>query len=334
MLHDRIETPGDGVIVFQGMQDHTAESVKSLEGFDRAYAEESQTITQRSLEMLRPTIRTPGSELWFGWNPRSSSDPVDKLLRGEHPPPNSIVVRTSYKDNPFFPDVLEEERLYDLEFNRGRYAHVWEGEYEPRAVGAIWDRATINEHRRAEAADLERIVVAVDPAVSAEDGSNEHGIIVCGIGADGRGYVIEDASLVGAPRQWADRAIAMYDKHEADAIVIEINQGGDMVKHTLQSVRPSLPVIEVRATRGKHVRAEPISSLYSLGMISHVGAFETLEDQMCLMTASGYEGDGSPDHVDALVWGMTELFPKLTRKTPRKTPVVERSVVPQGWMGG
>lgn len=333
VLHDRIETPGDGIILFQGMADHTAESIKSLEGFNRAYCEEAQTLSTRSLELLRPTIRQPDSELWFSWNPRSASDPVDMLLRGEHPPDNAVVVQANYNDNPFFPEVLEQERLYDLEHNRERYAHIWEGAYEPRAIGAIWDRATINEHRRAQAPDLERIVIAVDPAVSAEDGSNEHGIIVCAMGADKRGYVLEDASLVGAPRQWADRAIAMYDLYEADAIVIEVNQGGDMVKHTLQSIRPGLPVIEVRATKGKHVRAEPISSLYSMGYISHVGTFETLEDQMCLMTAAGYNGEGSPDHVDALVWGMTELFPKMTRRRPVETPVPERVFVEQSWLG-
>ena len=108
VLHDRIETPGHGTILFQGMADHTAESIKSLEGFDIAYVEEAQTFTKRSLELLRPTIREPGSEIWFSWNPRSASDPVDAFLRGLETPTNSTVVRTSYRDNPFFPTVLEE----------------------------------------------------------------------------------------------------------------------------------------------------------------------------------------------------------------------------------
>ena len=101
---------------------------------------------------------------------------------------------------------------------------------------------------------------------------------------------------------------------DADAIVVEINQGGDMVKHTIRSIRPDVRVIEVRATRGKHVRAEPISALYSIGKISHVGSFPQLEAQMCLMTAAGYEGEGSPDRVDALVWAFIELFPRLTQR--------------------
>ena len=334
VLHDRIECPGGGILLFQGMAEHTKESIKSLEGFDVAYVEEAQTLTAGSLEMLRPTIRKPSSELWFSWNPRHASDPVDNLLRGPAPPADARVVRTSYQDNPFFPAVLEEERAYDEQHKRDRYGHIWLGEYEPMAIGAIWDRLTLHQNRRAEAPDLERIVVAVDPAVTAEEGSNWHGIVVCGQGADGRGYVLEDGSTRGSPRQWANRAIAMFDKWEADSIIIEVNQGGDMVRHTLESVRPAIPVIEVRAARGKHVRAEPISALYSLGRISHVGAFPELEDQMCLMTAAGYEGKGSPDRVDALVWGMTKLFPAMTRKpAPPAGPRERPHTGPGAWMG-
>jgi phage terminase large subunit-like protein len=323
VLSDRIETPGDGVIVFQGMQDHTAESIKSLEGFDIAYVEEAQTFTKRSLELLRPTIRNdsisgrPASELWFSWNPRDAKDPVDAFLRGPTPPENSAVVRSNYLNNPFFPDVLEEERIYDEINSRDRYAHIWLGEYEPAALGAIWDRITIHNTRVEEAPRMSRILVSVDPAVSSEELSNEHGVLCGGLGEDGDGYVLEDGSRQGTPHQWAERAVALHDKHDADAIVIEINQGGDMVRHTLKTIRPNIRIIEVRATKGKHVRAEPIAALYTLGKIHHVGTFPELEDQMCLMTASGYEGKGSPDRCDAMVWLMSELFPRMTRKVDK-----------------
>lgn len=319
VLHDRIETPGNGLILFQGMQEHTKESIKSLEGFDVAYVEEAQTMTAGSLEMLRPTIREPGSELWFSWNPRSASDPVDMLLRGEAQPPDAIVVRSNYIDNPFFPEVLEEERAFDEQNSPARYAHIWLGEYEPMAVGAIWDMATINRYRRTRenVPDMKRIVVSVDPAGSAEPGSNETGVVVCGVGEDGRGYVLDDLTLTGTPQQWAERAVAAYDLYGADAIVAEVNFGGDMVANTIRAQRPQLRVIQVRAARGqsKHVRAEPISALYTLGKVSHVGAFPKLEAQMCLITAAGYEGEGSPDRADAMVWGFTELFGKLTKRS-------------------
>ena len=339
VLNDHIIAPNNGLILFQGMQDHTAESIKSLEGFDVGYVEEAQTMTTRSLEMLRPTIRQdktakrPGSELWFSWNPRHSSDPVDQLLRGPELPPNAIVVRANYRDNPFFPDVLEEERAFDERTNPVRYGHIWLGEYEPAAVGAIFNRQNIHDNRREAAPNLARIVVAIDPAISAEAGSDETGIVVVGLGEDGRGYVLDDYSTKGPPEQWASRAIAAYDLHEADAIVAEVNQGGDMVKHTIQAVRKAVRVIEVRATRGKHVRAEPISALYTLGKISHVGAYPELEGQMCLMTAAGYEGEDSPDRVDAMVWGFTELFPKLTQRKQIKAPPTKqaRGYNPHRW---
>jgi hypothetical protein len=321
-LDDRIVAPGDGLIIFQGIQEHTAESIKSLEGFDVAYVEEAQTFSKRSLEMLRPTIRKdptptwPGSELWFSWNPRNAEDPVDGFLRGPVLPPGAVVVRANYTDNPFFPKVLEEERAYDEAQKPDRYAHIWLGEYEPSAVGAIWDRLTLHRGRRPveDVPPLDRIVVAIDPAMSSEEDSDEHGIVVCGLGSDGRGYVLDDFSCRGTPERWASRALAAYDLHEADAIICEINNGGDLVKRNIEAVRKGPRIIEVTASRGKHVRAEPISALYSLGKISHVGTFQQLEDQMCLMTAAGYEGNGSPDRVDALVWGMSELFPKMIRK--------------------
>ena len=330
ILESEIKTPGGGAIIFQGMQDHTAESIKSLEGFHVAWVEEAQTLSARSLEMLRPTIRAPRSELWFSWNPRNAKDPVDAFFRGESPPDNAIIARVNYDQNDHFPDELEAERQLDERSNRDRYGHIWLGEYEPTAIGAIWDRAALHEQRRASAPDLKRIVVAVDPAVSNEADSDEHGIICVGMDEGQRGYVLDDASLRGSPRQWAERAIATYDRFEADAIVIEVNQGGDMVRHTLESVRKDIRIVEVRATRGKHVRAEPIAALYSLGRVSHVGTFPKLEDQMCQMTAGGFDGTGSPDRVDALVWGMTELFPAMTTKIAPRRPRVQARA---GWMG-
>lgn len=328
-LHDRIETPGGGLIIFKGMQDYNADSIKSLEGFDWAWCEEAQTMSARSLELLRPTIRKPGSELWFSWNPRSDEDPVDKFFRGEKAPPDSVIVEAQYEDNPFFPDELEAERKHDEEANPDRYGHIWLGHYEPMAIGAIWTRQMFHKNRRKDVPMLKRILVGIDPAVSAEDGSNEHGIIVGGEGTDGRGYILEDGSMTGGPQEWAERACVLYDKWDADGIVVEVNQGGDMVKHTLRTVRPTLPVIEVRATRGKHVRAEPIAAAYALGRISHVGTFSELETQMCQMTAAGYEGQGSPDRVDAAVWLATELLPDLTAHKVQQSamPKVDRSWV-------
>ena len=120
---------GDGMIIFQGMQNHTADSIKSLEGYDCAWVEEAQSLSQTSLDMLRPTIRKPGSELWFTWNPRQASDPVDALLRGKTPPKDAVVLPVNFDDNPWFPDVLKDEMEYDKRRDPDKYLHVWRGEY-------------------------------------------------------------------------------------------------------------------------------------------------------------------------------------------------------------
>lgn len=129
---------GDGKIIFQGMQNHTAESVKSLEGYDRALIEEAQSLSQKSLDLLRPTIRKPGSELWFAWNPYNATDPIDVLLRGVNPPKDSCVVEVNYHDNPFFPDVLRDEMEYDRSRDIDKYNHVWMGGYVKNSESRVF----------------------------------------------------------------------------------------------------------------------------------------------------------------------------------------------------
>ena len=144
VYRDVIRTPKDGLIVFQGMQDHTAESIKSLEGFHRAWAEESQTLSPRSLELLRPTIRWEdkerglASELWFSWNPRRKTDAVDMMLRGDILPTGATVVSANWSDNPWFPTVLEHERIDCLEQTPEQYDHIWEGGYATVLSGAYY----------------------------------------------------------------------------------------------------------------------------------------------------------------------------------------------------
>jgi phage terminase large subunit len=140
IFQDKIETPGDGVMIFQGMQDHTADSIKSLEGFGRAWIEEAQSISARSLTLLRPTIRAEGSEIWASWNPRRKTDAIDEFLRGQKPP-GSIVQKVNWRDNPWFPDVLNEERKLDLARYPDRYEHIWEGDYARALEGAYFANA-------------------------------------------------------------------------------------------------------------------------------------------------------------------------------------------------
>lgn len=177
------------------------------------------------------------------------------------------------------------------------------GELLEDVLGALWSAEGLNECRVDSAPDLVRVVVGVDPAVS--DTGDETGIVVAGRDARGEGFVLEDASLRGTPDVWARKVVEVFDRHLADAVVVEVNQGGQMVAEVLRTVRPSLPIREVRATKGKLTRAEPISAMYEQGRVHHVGKFLELEEQM--VTWSPAAGK-SPDRMDALVWAFTELL--------------------------
>ncbi|MFA5506960.1 MAG: terminase family protein [Vulcanimicrobiota bacterium] len=227
-----------------------------------------------------------------------------------------------------------------------------EGEILDDVPGALWKREDIDKARWKEVPeDIERLVIAVDPATSSEADSDENGIVVVGLVRNKDGYaegvVLEDGSLKGSPEEWAQKAVHLYRKWSADRIVAEKNQGGEMVSSVIKAVDRSVPVELVHASRGKIIRAEPISALYEQGRIHHVGTFDKLEDQMCVFSVDNIRGNGfgSPDRVDALVWGLTKLFDKVTgRRRPsysssnqglQKTTYASTSYSPSStaWMG-
>ena len=183
------------------------------------------------------------------------------------------------------------------------------------AEGALWTSAMIDALHIDTPPPLARIVVAVDPPTTGHAGSDACGIIVAGITEEGRGVVLEDATVQGVrPAGWAEAAIAAMARWDADRLVAEVNQGGDMVEEVLRSVDPDVAVTKVHAARGKTARAEPVAALYERGHVQHLRGLDRLEDQMCRMTQTGYDGKGSPDRVDALVWALTDLVLRRTRK--------------------
>ena len=261
-----------------------------------------------------------------------------------------FVTRGATRDNS---DNMAESFMREIESKYGGTRlgrQELEGEILDDIPGALWSRESIDDSRVKEAPkDLERVIVAVDPATSSEENSDETGLVVVGLGRDadgyGRGYVLEDGSFRGTPEEWARKAVALYRKWSADKIVAEKNQGGEMVSSVLRSVDRSVPVTLVHASRGKVVRAEPISALYEQGRVHHVGRFDKLEDQMCLFSVDNIRSPsfGSPDRVDALVWGLTEIFNKITsvRIVPEKEDQVMNYThaaysnlhdIPTGWM--
>jgi phage terminase large subunit-like protein len=189
--------------------------------------------------------------------------------------------------------------------------------------GALWTRDVFDAHRikgewvgnSIRCADgreiqMQRVVIAVDPSGSSgdENNSDDIGIIAAGKGVDGRGYILGDYTCNMAPAGWGRRAVEAYRRFMADSIVAEKNFGGDMVRFVIMTADPGVPVRMVTASRGKSVRAEPVAALYEQGRVSHIEGMEKLEDQACQMTGDGYIGEGSPDRLDAAVWGLSDLM--------------------------
>lgn len=181
--------------------------------------------------------------------------------------------------------------------------------------GALWTTAMVEGCRVDRLPELDRVVVAVDPAVTGGAASDECGIVVAGVVTSGepkdwRAYVLEDATVRGGPTEWARAAIAAMDRHKAERLVAEVNQGGDLIESVVRQIDPLVPFRGLRAARGKAIRGEPVAALYEQGRVKHLRgpSLGALEDQMCRMTLRGYEGKGSPDRLDALVWAIHELM--------------------------
>jgi phage terminase large subunit-like protein len=223
-------------------------------------------------------------------------------------------------------DNLPADYLRELEAMPERMRRrFWLGQFQSATENALWSYELLDRNRVVDAAnpppDMQRIVIAVDPSgASGEEGerSDEIGIVVVGLGADGRGYLIEDLSGAFGPAEWGRIIVTAFERHDADVVVAETNYGGAMVGEIIRAARTrdnarSIPFKEVKASRGKVVRAEPIATLYEQNKVSHVGYFERLEEQLCSMTTSGYRGDRSPDRADALIWALHEIFPAVVR---------------------
>ncbi len=213
-----------------------------------------------------------------------------------------------------------------------------EGRFTDATPDALWRLEDIEKWRAmGELPDMQRIVVAIDPSgTDGDDTSDAVGIVVCGLGVDGNGYVLEDLTVNAGPQVWGNVAVTAFDRWRADILVAETNYGGAMVKGVIDAQRRGIPFRAVTASRGKVVRAEPISSLAEQGKIRHAGRFHRLEDELCAFTQRGYMGDRSPNRADAMVWAFSELFPAIGRQ--QRAKVVPSVMTPQiggnlGWMG-
>ena len=220
----------------------------------------------------------------------------------------TLLTRSATRDNAHnLADGFLERIVSDYEGTRlGR--QELDGELIEDHPDALWKRPQLESLRVKVVSPLRRIVVAVDPPVTGRKTSDDCGIIVAGLGEDDIAYVLEDATISAAqPTAWANKVAAAYLRWQADMVVAETNQGGDMVETILRTIDPELPVRQVRATRGKWLRAEPVAALYERRRVRHVGVFPELEDQMCNFGPAGLSSGNSPDRLDALVWALTHL---------------------------
>lgn len=215
-----------------------------------------------------------------------------------------------------------------------------EGEFADATPNQLFSDETIETWRVLDGTvpDMVRVVVAVDPSGSGDVDNADNdaiGIVVAGLGTDGNAYVLEDLTVKAGPATWGRIAADAYQRHAADVIVGEVNYGGAMVQHTIKTAAPRAPYKSVNATRGKVVRAEPISALYEQGKVRHVGQFREMEDELSAFSTVGFLGDRSPNRADALIWALTELFPGMVaqKREPREGVLKRNLAGAGGWMG-
>ena len=290
----------------------------------------------------RQTLR---AKAYYDCNPSSKGHWTYKLFHEGRDPQSGkpLENRDSYAHMLMNPDGnwdnLTPEYKAELESlpERQKQRFLY-GKYSEIAEGALWSIETIEKWRERgdELPDMQRIIVAVDPSGSGdeENASNDAiGIIVAGLGTDGYGYLLEDVTVKGGPKKWGGVVASAFDRWGADRVVAEKNYGGEMVRFVLQTARPGTPITLVNATRGKAVRAEPVSALHEQGRIRFAGTFPDLEDELLAFTIHGFSGDRSPNRADAFVWAMTSLFPAIVKTAPPEAPQSRPLYSgPHGWM--
>lgn len=301
---------------------HSAHNCEGLRGpqFDAAWVDElaKWPKAQVTWDMLQFALRLGDDPRVCVTTTPRNVDVLKTLLDS----PSTVVTRAKTEANRanLAASFLEEVRARYDGTRMGR--QELDGVLLADVEGALWTSEMVERARVKAAPELDRIVVALDPAVSSGASADECGIVVVGAVTQGRkaewqAYVLADRTVKGArPLEWAEAAVAAFSDFDADRLVAEVNQGGELVRSVVEQVDGSVPLTSVHARQGKHVRAEPVAALYEQGRVHHVGAFDALEDQMVQMSANGFQGSGSPDRVDALVWALTELI--VAQKEVRK----------------
>lgn len=327
ILYDRIKTPFGGIIIFQGMSTSTAESIKSLEGFDICWCEEAQSMAQRSIDLLRPTIRKPMSEIWFSWNPRLETDPVDALLRGEHLPTGAIAVKANYNDNPWLPDVLKAELEYDRRRDPDKFAHVWMGEYEQNGEARVFKNWRIEEFERPDGT-IFRLGAdwgfSVDPSV----------LIRCSIEGNIL-YVDYEAYMVGC--EIVNLPMLFMSVPDSEKwIIVADSARPETISHMQKNGFPKI----VAAIKGPKSLDEGVEFLKSFDIVVHPRCKHLIDE----LTLYSYKTDpmtgvvvpllkDKDNHIiDALRYAM-EGARRAIKRVVKRAPMLAGYAGPDRWMG-
>lgn len=352
-----VRFPNGSEIWFGGLDDK--ERTEKILGQEHAtiYLNESSQIPYSSVQLAITrlaqvcTYEVEGetkplrNKMFFDCNPPSMAHWSYKLfVKGIDPetgkplanPEDYASLQMNPKDNA---ENLAETYLKLLQNMPARMkARFWDGKFGDTTENALWNIETIDKWRTEEVPDMQRVIVAVDPSGSGDEdnlANDAIGIVVCGLGTDGNGYLLEDITVKAGPATWGNVATTAFDRHAADLIVGETNYGGEMVKFVVRTAKPGVPFKKITASRGKVVRAEPIASLTEQGKIRFAGDFAELEDELYSFTTMGYIGENSPNRVDAFVWGMSELFPGMVKEEKQKKERMPRNHYSGAgaWMG-
>lgn len=265
--NEQIKSKYGGNIIFQGMQDHTSDSIKSLEGFNIAWFEEAQSASQRSLDLLRPTIRANNSELWFSWNPNLPTDPIDVLLRGDNPPPGAKIIKANYKDNPWLPKELLAEMEYDKRRDPDKYAHIWLGEYQRNSESRVFRNWKVEEFERP-AGTIHRLGAdwgfSVDPSV----------LVRCDIEGS-RLYIDYEAYMVGCEIINLPELFMSVPEAERWPIIAD-SARPETISHMRKNGFPKI----LSAIKGPKSLEEGVEFLKSFDIVVHPRCTHTIDELM------------------------------------------------------
>lgn len=291
----------------------SAHDPSSLRGpqFDAAWADElaKWPYAEEAWDMLQFALRLGDSPQQVVTTTPQNISVLKSIMRN----PSTVMTHAPTEANRAYLAESFIEEVYRRYGGSFLGAQELEGQLIEDVEGSLWTMAMLEQAKAVQTEEFDRIVVGVDPPVSGKEGSDECGIIVFGVKTQGpphewRGVVLEDASIRGSSVEWSKAVVDAYHRHNADRIVAEVNQGGELVEQMVRQVDPLISYKAVHARVGKVRRAEPVAALYEQNRITHIRGLQKLEEQMCQMARHGYQGKGSPDRVDALVWAATETM--------------------------